>query len=395
MENNTDRELMEVVAMSDFEEAVNGLAGVEPDVEASLFSYITKTRNVIASKPEMVENQQDAGQMLQMYDYLLANWNTENRIQAIQILASKERELLKNKHINYDYSDLQISDISEHAGFFSVLEELFEDEINELNGFFSKLGKKIKKTAHKVYNFHKKVVKKHISVLKKVLPKLNRVNPLTIAVRNALRGLIAINFLGIATSLGSSQAKQKGVLGKVQKLYKNMGGKESKLMSAIAKGRKKKPLFNKKMQRKLETGELKGFGELGEPFTIGGMLVAAGGFFLKIWDWIKKAGIKVKEASKKISPIIKKITTHNQSNQQQDNQQSSNFITQSGKSNDVQRYGRGTENSGADDKKDKTKKIAIAVASLLGISAIGYGIYTLSNKDKEAPKSKLNGITLQ
>ena len=94
-ENQIHENLMDVVAMSDFDEAVSGLAGVEPDVEASLLNYITKTRDVIASKPELIENQQDANQMLQMYDYLLANWHTENRIQAIQILASKERELLK------------------------------------------------------------------------------------------------------------------------------------------------------------------------------------------------------------------------------------------------------------------------------------------------------------
>lgn len=406
MENNTERELMEVVAMSDFEEAISGLAGVQPDVEASLLNYITKTRNVIASKPQLIENQQDANQMLQMYDYLLANWHTENRIQAIQILASKERELLKSNHINYDFSDLQISDISENAGFFSVLEELFEEEINELNGFFSRIGNKIKhvahkvydvhkNVAHKVYNFHKKVIKKHISVLKKVLPKLNRVNPLTIAVRNALRGLIAINFLGMATSLGSSQAKQKGLLSKVQKMYKNMGGKNSKLMSAIAKGKRKKPLFNRKMQKKLETGKLKGLGELGEPFTIGGMLVAAGGFLLKIWNWIKKAGLKVGEISKKVKPIFKKITTHQQANteQKQDYLQEANNNIQAGKTNDLQKYG--VDNKGESSQKEKSKKLAIAVVSVIGISAIGYGIYALSNKDKNAPKSKLSGITLQ
>ncbi len=301
--NNYDTDIMDVVAMSDFNEA---LSGVDADTDVALLNYITKTRSAIAKYPDMFRTQQDSEQMLQMYDYLLANWNTENRIQAIQILAAKEKELFKNGYINYDVSDLNISDLADGQGFFSILAELYEDEINELNGLFSRFRDKLKKGAKKFVDLHKKVIKKHISVLKKVVPKLNRVNPVTIAVRNALRGLFAINFLGIATSLGSKQAKDKGVLAKVVKMYKGMGGKESKLMSSIAKGRKKKALFNKKMQRRVEAGEFKGLGELGDGgITIGSLLTAAGAFILKIWNWIKKAGLKVKEVAKKVAPLIK------------------------------------------------------------------------------------------
>jgi len=380
--DNYDNNIMDVVNMTDFSEALNG---VDADTDLALFNYITKTRNVIKGNPDMFKTQQDTEQMLQMYDYLLANWNTENRVQSIQILAKKENELFKDGYINYDISDLGISDMADNSGFFSVLAELYEEEINELNGLFSKLKK-----------FTKKVVKKHISVLKKVIPKLNRINPVTIAIRNALRGLFAINFLGIATSLNSKQAKSKGVLAKVSNMYKNMGGKDDKLMSAIRKGAKKKALFNKKMQKRVEAGEFKGIeglGELGElgdgGITIGSLLTAAGAFLLKIWDWIKKAGVKAKEVVKKVAEKVKPLLhKQDQQQEQQDQQESSTNIATGGKTNDNVRYG--ADNGDADEKKDKWKPILIATG-IVGVLGGGYLWWNSKNKSSD----QLQGFALQ
>lgn len=392
--NNFDNNILDVVNMTDFSEALNG---VDADTDKALLNYITKTRNVIAGNPDMFKTQQDTEQMLQMYDYLLANWNTENRVQAIQILANKEKELFKAGYINYDISDLGISDMADNSGFFSVLAELYEDEINELNGFFSKLKDKIHSTGKKIHDFHKKVVKKHISVLKKVIPKLNKINPVTIAIRNALRGLFAINFLGIATSLNSKAAKSKGVLAKVQNMYKNMGGKNDKLMSAIKKGAKKKALFNKKMQRQVEAGHFKGIGGLGMlgdgGITIGSLLTAAGAFLLKIWDWIKKAGLKVKEVSKKLKPLIKpliKPKADKQKEEQQEEQHNYSNISESGKTNDTIKYGADNNtNNNSGDKKAKWKPILIGT----GVVSVLVGSYLWWNNQKGP--SQLNGFALQ
>lgn len=383
MDNNTlQNNLTDVVGMRDFEDNLNG---VSPDVETALYNHIKKTRDVIAAKPEIVSSQQNSEQMLQMYDYLLANWHT-NRIEAIRVLAGKEQALLSSGYINYDFSDLSISDVSEHSGIFSVLAELYEDEINELDGLFSKIKNGIKK-----------ITKKNIEVLKKVVPKLNRVNPLTIAVRNALRGLIAINFLGLASSLAHSQAKTKGLLAKVQKMYKNMGGKEAKLMAAIAKGKSKKALFNKKMQRQIEAGQFKGLeglGELGDGgITIASMLTAAGAFIAKIWSWIKQAGLKAKEVIKDIKPFVKKPKQEPQQTTQNNEpvQNSDNDTTfSSGKTNDKDGKRYSSNNT---DKKNKWKKPLIAVGILTGLFGIGYGVYSINSKKKENPQ--LSGFALQ
>jgi len=426
--------IIDVVGMSDFEQDLNG---VSPDMEDALLQHILKTRNVIATSPRLIENQQDSTQMLQMYNYLIENWNDiQTRVVAIKILAMQEKELVKKGYINYNFSDLEISDTAEFSGFFSVLAELYKDEINELSGldgFWSKIKEKVKKVSKgviklhkKVFDAHKKVFKKVVDIhkkgfkkFKKILPVINKFNPLTIAVRNAFRGLLAINFLGMASILG--QKDTKGVLSKVEKLYHFMGGKKSKLCSAIKKGAKKKALFNKKYQRQLEKskskklkgiedddynydnyGENQDFGTLGEPFTIGAMLTAAGGFLLKVWDWIKKAGLKAKSLTHKITKYIEPKSKWNNESFKTGDNANNNLLTQQNNKDFQQKQ---NDNSGTfkknlpqksnENKENKWKKPLIIGTSIFGALALFYGAYKLSNKDKDAPKSKLAGISLQ
>ena len=384
MDKVTEQKLSDVVLMTDFDENLNG---TEIDVEVALFAHIKKTRDVIALNPQLIENQQNSKQMLEMYDYLIANWNSENRVSAIKILAQKEKELLIKGYINYDVSDLDISDLTENAGFFSVLAELYEDEINELDGLFSKVKDKLKKVKDK---------------LKTIIPKINKVNPLTIAIRNALRGLIQLNFLGVATSL----SKPSSALTKVKKMYKNMGGKESKLIQSITKGKKKKALFNKKMQRKLETGSFKGvgLGELGEPFTIGGMLVACGTFFVKIWNWIKAAGLKAKDIADKIIPNKPGgRPPHSPSPPLPPPSSDNNFTapipakSSDSKTNENDNYAN-TVNP--NESKAKWKTPVFIGLGILVIGGISYGVFNSQNNKKESKEikkvsTKLGAITFQ
>ncbi len=64
--------ILDVVGMKDFE---NDLDGVAPDMEKALLQHILKTRNVIATSPKLIENQQNSTQLLQMYNYLIENWD--------------------------------------------------------------------------------------------------------------------------------------------------------------------------------------------------------------------------------------------------------------------------------------------------------------------------------
>lgn len=401
--DNLEKNITDIVGMSDL---LTGLNGPDIETESSVLNYIQKTRNVIAEKPDMFETQQNATQMLQMFDYLLANWHL-NRLEAIRVLAEKEKQLLQQGFISYDASDLSISDVTEHQGFFNALAELYEDEIDELDGLFSKIKERRKERKEKRTQRHEeRKSKKFKEKFRGFISKINKFNPVTLAVRNALRGVLALNFLGVATSIMKNDARAKDVLEKVKNMYKGMGGKEEKLLQTLNKAKNRKALFNKKMQADLEAGKFKGIEGLGEPFSISGMLVAAGAFFLKIWNWIKGAGIKVKETVTKILPGKKDTENNNLFNKndkeelapgQYENPIPDNKETISyklpGKTNDKGGKRYRTNNTGDSDKKEKWKKPLIAVGVLAGVIGIGYGVYSINNKQKQ--KAQLGSIVLQ
>ena len=162
--------LLDVVGMSDFEKDLNGL---DPNMEDALLQHILKTRNVIATAPRLIENQQNSTQMLQMYNYLIENWeDIRTRVVAIKILAIQEKELVAKGFISYNVADLDVMDVAEHSGFFSVLASLYEEEISQLDGldgFWSKLKSKVKKATNGIVKIHKKVFDAHKKVFKKIV----------------------------------------------------------------------------------------------------------------------------------------------------------------------------------------------------------------------------------
>jgi hypothetical protein len=156
-----------------------------------------------------------------------------------------------------------------------------------------------------------KTAVKAVAKLVKVL--LIKINPVTVLMRNSLRGLIAINFLGLASKLAvgkmtqsdaekagydkSSWEKAVKAYNRVIKFFKNLGGDVSKMEKSITNGAKKKALFKKNnnynINAPISESDLQGLGALGEGVTIGTMLAAVGGFFAKIWGWIKNVVPKV------------------------------------------------------------------------------------------------------
>ena len=145
-----------------------------------------------------------------------------------------------------------------------------------------------------------------------------KINPITVLMRNALRMLVAINFLGMASranvaNMTLADAEKQGysmdawldaktAKGKIVRFFTKMGGKAENIEKAIVNGSKKKPLFKKdyKPESKIvESGEddatLSGIGSikfgidgLGDGgLTIGAALAAVGAFIARIWRWLK------------------------------------------------------------------------------------------------------------
>lgn len=135
-----------------------------------------------------------------------------------------------------------------------------------------------------------------------------KINPVTVMIRNSWRGLMAINFLGMATRLGvglmtwgeaekagySYDAYTKAVkaIERAKKLYKKMGGNADKLVKTIKNGATKKPLFSKDIRpdSKLNFANSNtddGETTLGEAITVASMVAACVGILTSVWAWVK------------------------------------------------------------------------------------------------------------
>ncbi len=143
-----------------------------------------------------------------------------------------------------------------------------------------------------------------------------KINPVTVAIRNSWRGLMAINFLGMATRLAvglmtwgeaekagySYDTYQKAVkaIERAKKLYKKMGGNADKLVKSIKNGATKKPLFSKDIRpdSKLNFANSDtddGETTLGDPVTVATMVAACVGILTSVWAWVKDIVQTVKQ----------------------------------------------------------------------------------------------------
>lgn len=153
------------------------------------------------------------------------------------------------------------------------------------------------------------ILKETVKIAGKVFKVLFiKINPVTVMIRNSWRGLMAVNFLGMATRLGVglmtwSEAEKAGytndvynkavkAIERAKKLYKKMGGNVDKFVKSIRNGAKKKPLFSKDIR---PTDKLNfansatddGETTLGEPVTVATMVAGCVGILTSVWAWIK------------------------------------------------------------------------------------------------------------
>lgn len=196
----------------------------------------------------------------------------------------------------------------------------------------------------KVIKAASKVVQQAIKIGKKLFKVIFvKLNPATILIRQSLRLLIALNFLGMATRLNVANMSKadaikagysdkmwedaKKSLDKVIRFFTKMGGKKANIERAVKNGAKKKALFKgsyNKNSKIVETGNddaqlsgtadiIEGLNGLGAAVTIGSALAAVGAFFAKIWGWVKnivpKIGKGVAKAAKAVGKGTAKAAT--------------------------------------------------------------------------------------
>lgn len=144
-----------------------------------------------------------------------------------------------------------------------------------------------------------------------------KINPVTVLMRNSLRALVAINFLGMATKLNVANLTKEQAIkdGYTETMYNDavkakkrvvsfftkMGGKKENIEKAIINGSKRKAIFKKDYNKNTKlTLQGESDATLGAAGTIGAALASVGAFFAKIWNWIKKIIPKVAEVAKKV-----------------------------------------------------------------------------------------------
>jgi hypothetical protein len=425
--------------------------------EDKVFEFLMQTKQQIENNKAAFESIQNPDDMLNMYNYAIEHWYKDSRDEALEVLAQKEKELIKQGKIDLDgetegvFSNLRNVFAWEEDASFDGLgqteedpnytyEYYYENEIDDtLDGLFSKIKSKLKNVKKNVVKRRKKRITarkerreerkenraerkvKRRKVFKKVVSKINKVNPATLAARNAFRALVALNLFGLATILSSNNAKARSVLSKVKNHYKLMGGNVSKLLQSIERGKRKKPLMNKEAKNAWKKNKVEGLGS----FTVAGLIASAGAVLAKVWSWIKDAGISVGKVAKKGVEKIKDKREENKENRivrrnerKERREEEGSFIergidkfndltdrfspqkittkpvvsprpvTQTGKTNDNY-ISSDTEET---DSKEKTKKI---LGISVGVIAVGTAAYLGYRQLNKQQPNQLEGIELK
>jgi hypothetical protein len=234
--------------VSGFEE-LEGLDGTEYD--RTILEHLIKTRNMIAQKPNLIQNSDYPPAFLKMLDYAIDNWNTPNREKALEILAKNEDAL--NRLNGFDgLEDDEIDGLDDEFGDLDGLSGAeIEQELNgkkrpaKKKGFFKKVGQAVKKAGKVAGQAAKKVGKAIV-----------RFNPVTISARSGFLLAMKLNLKKMASKIKWGYAtkeqaaakgisaqeweKQKNALAKVEKLFVDkLQGKKSALKNAVLKGKAK------------------------------------------------------------------------------------------------------------------------------------------------------------
>ncbi len=309
-------ELMAIISGVDFEESIYGLG----DADEATLNYLKRTRDFLLKSKEnkgKMSQIQNPDQFISMVDQAIKFWNTPQRDQVLDKLATIEDKLAKSGFIKYD---------SEAMQGLTELDDI-DEEIDGLEGQRSLGGffKSLKRIGKKVGKGIKKGAKAAGKVAKKAIKAIVRFNPLSIAIRNGLLAALRLNMFGISKKLQYAYlpdnlaakhnidpmklADLKKRHAKVRKLFDGLQGKEKNLRSAILKGAKQKSSdFSLKgvegimagLQGLEAIGELRELGNLGVVATTASV-GAATGVLAKIKSWLKPVTNIFKKSKEKIA----------------------------------------------------------------------------------------------
>lgn len=176
----------------------------------------------------------------------LTPMNKKLKNELFSSLSNNERSFRAGK-LKYFLNNKLKSKIGEFDNDLGYLGD--ESTYADVSGIYGKKRKKKKKRG----GFFKKIgkgIKKVAQVVKKVS---------LVPMRKSFQALVAVNFLALASKLKLAMIKKPG---KVEKLWKKLGGNPNSLKKTIKRGSKKKPIFGKRPKgvRGIGTIEIEGIG---------------------------------------------------------------------------------------------------------------------------------------
>ncbi|HBG70504.1 MAG: hypothetical protein A2W93_03555 [Bacteroidetes bacterium GWF2_43_63] len=251
--SGTTSNVMDLV--NDLEGLENLGADSQQERLSAIYDHLVKTRNIIAGKPQLIQNVDYPPAFLKMLDYAIENWNTPSRDKALAILAQNEDAL--NKHYQLDLVP-ENSDLEGLDNDWSEMDDMSDEELLGMLGGKKRKEKKQakaeKKAAKKADPTKKGFFKKVGEAVKKGGKAFIRYNPVTVAARNGFLLALKLNIKKMGSKLKwgyatKEQAAAKGItadkweksknaVAKVEKLFADkLQGKRDKLKNAILKGK--------------------------------------------------------------------------------------------------------------------------------------------------------------
>lgn len=297
---------------------------------------LIKTRAEAIKNPGSVSLMYHPGKLVQSIDYALKNWNDPaRRAGAFDVLAKQDQAIINQPVLKglmgsgafrsldgVDYDPTQVYPI---MGFDESTEQLTVEGLGGLWDSMKSAAKSVGKTVSKavtqvgkdirtaaVGTSDKKLVpatavakatNKALTAVKNaavfVARNIQKVNPIMVAARTAYRGLVALNFRGMASDMAKAMTTAAGTQ-KIKDFWVGpwLGGNYGDLVSAINAGKNKKRLL----------GEINGY-NLGEPVTVAASVVTATPILAKAGAMIKAALTAAKTVTDTASSVKESVQT--------------------------------------------------------------------------------------
>ncbi len=289
---------------------------------------LVKTRAEAIKNPGSVSLMYHPGKLVQAIDYALKNWNDPARREAaFDVLAKQDQAIINTPVLKglmgagafrgldgVDYDPTQVYPmmgidegsgelvIENLGGLLSSLKKGAASIKNVVKNVATKAGTAIKNAAvataggvkvaaSAVANATKTAASAVKNAAVFVAQNIQKVNPVMVAARTAYRGLVALNFRGMASDMARAMTTTQGTQ-KIKDFWTGpwLGGNYGDLVSAINSGKGKARLL----------GQVYGY-SLGEPVTVAASVAAASPI-------LAKAGAMIADALKSVESVTNTVS---------------------------------------------------------------------------------------